>query len=109
VAIYYTAGDQENQGFSGTIPRNSNPILIFAFRNEARSQLALCDNKYRSNLDLLDKGVAMNRHLNNLLLHVSKIDRQHIQLLFLLLSLGLLVIGAGAPIGGGDGSPGGGG
>lgn len=47
----------------------------------------------------------MKTYLNSLILRAS-LNRQHIQLLLLLVSLCLLVIGAGAPIGGGDGTPG---
>ncbi len=47
----------------------------------------------------------MKTYLNNLILYAS-LNRQNIQLLLLLVSLFMLVIGAGAPIGGGDGTPG---
>jgi hypothetical protein len=36
----------------------------------------------------------------------GKIDRRHIQLILLIITLSLLVIGAGAPAGGGLGGPG---
>jgi hypothetical protein len=39
----------------------------------------------------------MNKHFNRLLIAASKINRQHIQLFFLVLSLGMFVLGAGAP------------
>ena len=48
----------------------------------------------------------MKYYLNSLIAHTSA-NRQQIQLLLLIVSLCLLVIGAGAPVGGGDGSPGG--
>lgn len=43
----------------------------------------------------------MKNKLNLAIVSLSKIDRQHIQLFFLVLSLTLLVIGAGAPEDGG--------
>lgn len=39
----------------------------------------------------------MNKRFNHLLIAVSKINRQHIQLFFLVLSLSMFVLGAGAP------------
>ena len=46
----------------------------------------------------------MNRIIQNLSLSFSKIDRRHIQLLLALVTLSLLVIGAGAPaVSGGSG------
>jgi hypothetical protein len=51
----------------------------------------------------------MNRIKTSLTLFAARIDRQHVRLFLLILSLGLLVIGAGAPVGGGEGGPGGGG
>ena len=49
------------------------------------------------------KGVAMKHNFNNIFMYLSRMNRQHFQVILLLLSLILLVIGAGAPIGGGDG------
>jgi hypothetical protein len=49
----------------------------------------------------------MKHTFNNLVWYAGRIDRRHIQLFLLILSLSLLVIGAGAP--GGPGDPGGGG
>lgn len=43
----------------------------------------------------------MKNKLNLLVLSASKINRQHIQLFFVLLSLGMLVLGVGAPEDGG--------
>jgi hypothetical protein len=51
----------------------------------------------------------MKSKLNGLYLQAAHLDRQHIQLLLLLVSLILLVIGAGAPVGGSEGNAGGGG
>jgi hypothetical protein len=51
----------------------------------------------------------MNNTLNSLYLSVSRLDRRQIQFILLIVSLALLVIGAGAPIGGGEGAPGSGG
>ena len=39
----------------------------------------------------------MNKTIQKLTLSLSKIDRRHLQLMLVLLTLGLLVIGAGAP------------
>jgi hypothetical protein len=39
----------------------------------------------------------MNKYFNQIQVAVSKINRQHIQLFFLVLSLSLFVLGAGAP------------
>ena len=50
----------------------------------------------------------MNNSMDNLVYMMGKLDRRHIQLFFILLSLSLLVLGAGAPATGG-GIPGGGG
>ena len=47
----------------------------------------------------------MKTKLSNLILLTSKINRQHIQVAFALLALVLFVLGAGAPDGGGGGSP----
>lgn len=43
------------------------------------------------------KEYLMNKHFNRLLIAVSQINRQHIQLFFLVLSLGMFALGAGAP------------
>jgi len=43
----------------------------------------------------------MNNKINLALVSISKINRQHIQLFFLLLTLAMLVIGVGAPDDGG--------
>ena len=51
------------------------------------------------------KGDVMKSKLNNLYLTVTHLDRQHIQVFLLLLSLSMLVIGAGAPMGSGGGTP----
>ncbi|MFC1879009.1 hypothetical protein ACFLZW_03765 [Chloroflexota bacterium] len=51
----------------------------------------------------------MKSTINNLFPLVSRIDRQHIQLIILIISLSLLVLGAGAPACGGSGLAGGGG
>jgi hypothetical protein len=48
----------------------------------------------------------MKSQMTNLILSGGRINRQHIQFILLILSLGLLVIGAGAPAGAGGGSPG---
>jgi len=48
----------------------------------------------------------MNGLINRTTLLAGKIDRRHIQLILLILSLPLLVIGAGAPGDGGLGGPG---
>jgi hypothetical protein len=46
----------------------------------------------------------MNKFIQKLSLSISKIDRRHIQLLIVLVTLSLLVLGAGAPaISGGSG------
>ncbi len=47
----------------------------------------------------------MKHHINSLYLNIIHLNRQHLQLLMLVLSLVLLVVGAGAPFGGGDGRP----
>lgn len=47
----------------------------------------------------------MKHNLNSLYLFATRMDRQHIQLLLLVISLVFLVIGSGAPVGGGDGHP----
>jgi hypothetical protein len=47
------------------------------------------------------KEFLMKNKLNLALFAVSKIDRQHIQLFFVLLSLVMLVLGVGAPDDGG--------
>ncbi len=47
--------------------------------------------------------------LNNLTLRVAQMDRRTVQLIFLILTLTMFVIGAGAPDGGGAGGPGNGG
>jgi len=51
----------------------------------------------------------MKRSISEIILIVGKIDRRHVQLALLILSLCLLVIGTGAPggAGGGDGGSGG--
>jgi len=51
----------------------------------------------------------MEKITRNLTLIVSRINRQHIQLIIMLVTLGLLVIGSGAPTGGGSGIGGNGG
>ncbi len=43
----------------------------------------------------------MNNKLNLAVLSLSKINRQHVQLFFVLLTLAMMVIGAGAPEDGG--------
>lgn len=43
----------------------------------------------------------MNNKLNLLALSASKVNRQHIQLFFVILSLALFVLGVGAPDDGG--------
>jgi hypothetical protein len=43
----------------------------------------------------------MKNKLNLLILSASKVKREHIQTLFVLLSLAMLVVGLGAPDGGG--------
>ncbi len=43
----------------------------------------------------------MNTKLALLLSSLQKIDRRHLQLLFVIVSLAMLVIGAGAPVDGG--------
>ncbi len=43
----------------------------------------------------------MNNKLNLAVLSLSKINRQHVQLFFVLLTLTMMVIGAGAPEDGG--------
>ncbi len=43
----------------------------------------------------------MNTRLALLLSSLQKIDRRHLQLLFVIVSLAMLVIGAGAPVDGG--------
>lgn len=45
----------------------------------------------------------MKNKLNLALLSVTKINRQHVQLFFVILSLVMLAIGAGAPEDGGGG------
>jgi hypothetical protein len=47
------------------------------------------------------KETTMNSKLNQFVLSVSKINRQHIQLFFLILTLAMLVLGVGAPDDGG--------
>ena len=49
----------------------------------------------------------MKSKIQNLSLLAGKVDRRHVQLVLLILGLSLLVIGAGAPAGGGSGIPGG--
>lgn len=44
----------------------------------------------------------MNNKLNLLVVTASKINRQHIQTIFVLLSLAMLVLGLGAPEDGGN-------
>jgi hypothetical protein len=58
---------------------------------------------------LFAKENIMTNLKNTLILSAGRIDRRAVQLFLLILSLSLLVIGAGAPSGGGDGVPGGGG
>ncbi len=48
----------------------------------------------------------MNKITRNITLAIGKIDRRHVQLAFLVVSLALLAIGAGAPAGAGSGNPG---
>ncbi|MCK6583665.1 MAG: hypothetical protein L6Q49_11260 [Anaerolineales bacterium] len=43
----------------------------------------------------------MKNTLNHLVLSASKINRQHIQMVFVLVSLAMLVLGLGAPEDGG--------
>lgn len=43
----------------------------------------------------------MKTKLNSLVLSVSKINREHIQVFFIVLSLAMLVLGVGAPDDGG--------
>ena len=40
--------------------------------------------------------------MHNFIMNLTKLDRRHIQLLLTILSLVLFVLGAGAPISGGD-------
>ncbi len=47
----------------------------------------------------------MKHIIHNLTISASKLDRRHLQLLLLVLTLSLFVLGAGAP--GAGGSPGG--
>ena len=47
------------------------------------------------------KGTTMKNKLNSLALFASKIDRQRIQVFFVVLSLAMLVLGVGAPDDGG--------
>jgi hypothetical protein len=49
----------------------------------------------------------MKNLIQNLGLRAGQLDRQQIQLIFLIVSLSLLVIGATAPAGSGGGIPGG--
>jgi hypothetical protein len=51
----------------------------------------------------------MNNIIERITISIGRIDRRYIQLVLLILSLALLVIGAGAPGGGGLGVPGNGG
>ena len=51
----------------------------------------------------------MKDKMNSLYLFIARLDSQQMRLLILILSLSLFVIGAGAPVGGADGNPGGGG
>jgi len=44
----------------------------------------------------------MNKKLALFAVYTSKINRQHIQLALVLISLSMLVLGAGAPSSGGD-------
>jgi hypothetical protein len=50
----------------------------------------------------------MKNYLNSLNWTIVTLDRQKIQLILLVISLSLLVLSAGAPVGGGDTIPGGG-
>ena len=51
------------------------------------------------------EGVAMRSKLNRVKFDIAKLDRNKIQMLIFLISLSLLVLGAGAPLGGGGGVP----
>jgi hypothetical protein len=44
----------------------------------------------------------MKNTINSLVLSFSKVNRQHVQLLFVILSLTMLVLGVGAPEDGGN-------
>ena len=47
----------------------------------------------------------MNKKLARFTLFASKINRQHVQLVFAILALAMLVLGIGAPSGGGSAGP----
>jgi hypothetical protein len=47
----------------------------------------------------------MNKKIARFTLFASKINRQHVQLAFAILALAMLVLGIGAPMGGGNSGP----
>ncbi len=47
----------------------------------------------------------MNKKLAHITLFAGKINRQHVQLAFAILALAMLVLGIGAPSGGGNSGP----
>jgi|GEM_PF-347557 hypothetical protein len=53
---------------------------------------------------MFKKGVPMNNRFNLVVMSLSRVNRQHIQLFFVLLTLTMLVLGAGAPDDGGGNS-----
>lgn len=64
--------------------------------------MSILDTSY-FNQFVVQKEYLMKNKLNLALLSVTKINRQHVQLFFVILSLVMLAIGAGAPEDGGGG------
>ena len=86
---------------TGSPPKNSNLTLIFTRRFEAVLRPAPCENKLIQTISLFRQRSSHETPIEQPLFAASPAsDRQQLQLLLLLLSLGLLVVGAGAPIGG---------
>jgi hypothetical protein len=82
--------------------KTSQKELVFSFI--LKPVLKPGDGYLKRNYPKGMKGIAMKTKLNTLVLSISKINREHIQVFFIVLSLAMLVLGVGAPDDGGHSS-----